>query len=825
MTPVAALTRAEAVERHELLDVRTVTVDLDLTRGPEVFASTTVIRFACTRPGAATFVDIKPVRLLRVVLNGEELDPAALDRGRYPLAGLAAENELTVEAELAYSHTGEGMHRFTDPADGEDYVYLQSFLDSAPTAFACFDQADLKAVHRVAVTAPAEWTVVANSLATTAGPGRWAFAPTPPISSYLVALVAGPLHSVHAEHDGIPLGLHCRRSLAAHLDADAAEMFEVTRQGFDHYHRIFRTRFPFDSYDQCFVPEFNAGAMENPGCVTFKDDFVFRSAVPDTERAVRAMVITHEMAHMWFGDLVTMKWWDDLWLNESFAEFMAYTATARATRFTDMWTDYAARKAWGYDADQRPSTHPVAPESVEDSAQALQNFDGISYAKGASALRQLVAWLGEERFLAGVNDYFERFAYGNATLADLLDCLTAASGRDVRGWAATWLRTTGVDTLRADGEQLVHTAADGRLRPHRLGVARYRRAADGTLVLGSREDLELTGEQDRIPLRTAPDDLLLLNDTDLDYVKIRLDPHSWRTVRESLGAVPDEPARAVLWDSARDQVRDGELAPEQYLELVAAHLPGETSLHLVQSVLRFAREQVADRFLAPEQRPAALELLGTVHRALLVRGAQDPDLRLVAVRGLLSVAATEADAAELQAWLAADAVPDGPALDPELRWQLLLRLAVLGATDEAQIAAQLARDPSDLSEEGAARCRAALPEPRAKEAAFAALFHGELSNYLAAATAQGLWQPEQADLLADLTLRYFDDLPAAAERGHAIATVLTRHGFPAFAAEERTVRAAEACLARTDLTPSARRGLVDQLDDLRRAVRARRPRG
>nr|WP_181442426.1 aminopeptidase N [Streptomyces tateyamensis] len=817
-----SLTRAEAVERHELLDVRSVSVDLDLTHGPEVFAATTVLRFDCARPGAATFLDVKPVRLLRVELNGRQLDPAALAGGRFPLTGLAAENELLVEAECAYSHTGEGMHRFTDPADGEDYVYLQSFLDSGPTAFACFDQPDLKAVHQLSVTAPPQWTVVGNSLATTAGPGRWSFAPTPPIPSYLVTLVAGPLHSVRAEHDGIPLGLHCRRSLAAQLDADAAELFEITGQGFDHYHRIFRTRYPFDSYDQCFVPEFNAGAMENPGCVTFKDDFVFRSAVPDTERAVRAMVVTHEMAHMWFGDLVTMKWWDDLWLNESFAEFMAYTATARATRFSDAWTDYSARKAWGYDADQRPSTHPVAPESVEDSAQALQNFDGISYAKGASALRQLVAWLGEEEFLAGVNDYFERYAFANATLDDLLGCLAAASGRDVHGWAERWLRTTGVDTVRTDGEQLLHSASGGVLRPHRLSVARYRQAPGGTLDLVARENLELTGEVDRIELRTAPDDLLVVNDTDLDYLKVRLDEHSWRTVRESLGAVPDESARAVLWNSARDQVRDGELAPEEYLELVAAHLPGETSLHLVQAVLRFARELVVDRFLAPERRPAALALLGTVYRSLLERGAGEGDLRLVAARGLLTVAATKEQAAELQEWLAAGTVPGGPELDPELRWQLLLRLAVLGATDEAQLAAQQALDPSDLSEEGATRCRAALPDRAAKEAAFTALFHGGLSNYLAAATAQGLWQPEQAELLADLTLRYFEELPAAAERGPAIAAVLTRHGFPAFAATGATVAAAEACLARTDLTPGARRGLVDQLDDLRRAVRARR---
>ncbi|MFI9271073.1 aminopeptidase N [Kitasatospora sp. NPDC052896] len=830
MSAYPALTRAEAVERRRLLTVHAATIDLDLTRGPEEFGSTTVIRFACTSPGASTFVDVKPSRLRRVVLNGRELDVTALDAGRFPLAELAAENELTVEADMAYSHTGEGMHRYTDPADGEDYVYTQSFMDDGPRVFASFDQPDLKTGYRLSVTAPPEWTVVGNTIATRGDAGRWSFAPTPPISSYLVSLVAGPLHSVVAEHDGIPLGLHCRRSLAAFLDADAEELLEITRQGFDHYHRVFRHRYPFDSYDQCFVPEFNAGAMENPGCVTLRDEYVFRSAVADTEREERAVVVTHEMAHMWFGDLVTMRWWDDLWLNESFAEFMAYTVTAASTRFTRAWTGFAgARKAWGYDADQRPSTHPVAPEAVEDTAQALQNFDGISYAKGASALRQLAAWLGEEHFLAGVNHYFDRHAFGNATLDDLLRSLAASSGRDVHGWAERWLRSTGVDSLRIDDDQVRHSSADGTLRPHLVTVGRYRHTPDGALALLSREPLELTPEP-AAPVRLAaadggaPGDLVLLNDTDLGYVKVRLDERSWQTVERSLGDVPDELARAVLWNSARDQVRDGELTPGRYLELVASHLPGEESVHLVQSVLAFAHGFVVDRCLPPARRPAGLALLAGVCRTLLRRtegGPDDSGLRLVAVRRAIATAASPEEAAELRDWLTAGSVPGGPELDPDLRWQLLLRLCVLGAADQPEIAAELARDPSNVSEEGAARCRAALPQAEAKEAAWDALFHGELSVYLATATIQGLWQPEQADLLSGLTARYFEDVVGAAERGPAMARALTLHGFPAFAATEPTLRAAEACLEREDLIPAARRGLADQLDDLRRAVRAR----
>ncbi|MBV2155316.1 aminopeptidase N [Kitasatospora sp. SUK 42] len=824
MSDTSVLTRAEAVERHRLLDVRTVHVDLDLTRGREVFGSTTVIRFGCTTPGAGTYVDVKPAGLRRVVLNGRELDVAALRAGRFPLTGLAADNELTVEADMAYSHTGEGMHRFTDPADGEDYVYTQSFLDDGPRVFASFDQPDLKARYTVSVTAPQQWTVVGNGLGRQVSPGRWEFAPTPAISSYLVSVVAGPLHSVRAEHDGIPLGLHCRRSLAAHLDADAPELLEITRQGFDHYHRVFRQRYPFDSYDQCFVPEFNAGAMENPGCVTLRDEYVFRSAVADIQREHRALTVVHEMAHMWFGDLVTMKWWDDLWLNESFAEYMAYSVTAASTRFTSAWTGFAAnRKAWGYDADQRPSTHPVAPGTVDDTAQALQNFDGISYAKGAAALRQLVAWLGEEAFLAGVNDYFDEHAFGNATLDDLLRALAAASGRDVHGWADRWLRTTGVDTLRLTDGRIEHTSADGGTRPHQLTVGHYRRTAEGALELADRMPLDLAADAD--VAHAAAAELTLLNDTDLSFVKIRLDPASWRTVRSSLGAVPEELARAVLWSAARDQVRDGELTPGEYLELVAAHLPGETSVHLVDAVLSFAREFVVDCAVPPAGRPAALAVLAQVCRTLLRRTEGEPDrtgLRLVAARGVIGTAAGESQAAELRDWLAAGTLPGGPVLDPDLRWQLLLRLCVLGVAGEPEIAAELAADPSDTSEEGAARCRAALPDPDAKEAAWQSLFHGELSNYLAAATASGLWQPEQAELLDGLTARYFTELgPAAGHRGPALARVLATKAFPAHAATERTVRAAEACLADPDLTAATRRGLADQLDTLRRAVRAR----
>ncbi|WP_394434957.1 aminopeptidase N [Streptomyces sp. SGAir0957] len=856
------LTRDEAQTRARQIDVQRYTVDLDLTRGSDTFDSRTVIRFTAHTPGD-TFVELKPAELRSVTLDGQALDPAALDGNRLPLTGLTeGPHELRVDTAMRYSHTGEGMHRFTDPTDGETYVYTQLFMEDVQRVFAAFDQPDLKAVFDLTVTAPDGWSVLANSVTEHLGEGKWRAATTPLLSTYLIAVAAGPWHSVRTEHRGLPFGLHCRRSLAPHLDADADEILDVTRACFDRYHEKFAEPYPFDSYDQAFVPEFNAGAMENPGLVTFRDEFVYRSAVTDTERQTRAMVISHEMAHMWFGDLVTLQWWDDIWLNESFAEYMGYQTLTEATRFTDTWVDFGvARKTWGYDADQRPSTHPVAPEAVPDTASALLNFDGISYAKGASALRQLVTWLGEKDFLAGINTHFTRHKFANATLADFIDSLATASGpdRDVHAWASAWLSTTGVDTLTvscADAASAHDTAPDAGAsgatppprqgpatsdtgtwtlaldragtRPHRVAVGLYDRdPADGRrFTLRERVALDVPGETRTFPgPRPA---LIVPNDQDLTYAKVRLDPASEEAALRGLSGVPDPLTRAVLWNTLRDMVRDGDLEPAAYLETAAAHLPEETDLALVQGVLAFARTEIADRYSTPAERPAALTLLTTLGEDLLRRtdDGTDPGLRLTAVRHLIG-SAQHADT--LRDWLDANTVPGGPDLDPELRWRILGRLSVLGAIDDAVIEAELAHDPSATGQEGAARCHAALPDPQAKEAAWTALFTTdpaqELSNYLFTATAQGFWQPEQADLLRRYVPRYFDDATAlAARRGPAIAEAAGRHAFPAHAVDEDTLRLGEQCLTESAPTPALRRKLVDQLDDLARALKVRAPR-
>ncbi|MER6800681.1 MULTISPECIES: aminopeptidase N [Streptomyces] len=830
MACMSVLTRDEAQNRAQLLDVHRYTIELDLTTGDETFDSRTLIRFSvlADQEVTDTFVEIRPAELRSVTLDGQPLDAGTLDGNRLPLKNLTAgDHELRVDARMRYSRTGEGMHRFTDPTDGETYVYTQLFMEDVQRVFAAFDQPDLKAVFDLTVTAPENWTVLANGTTEHLGDGRWQAAPTPLISTYLVAVAAGPWHSVRTEHRGLPFGIHCRRSLAPHLDADAEELLDITRACFDRYHEKFEEPYPFDSYDQAFVPEFNAGAMENPGLVTFRDEFVYRSAVTDAERQTRAMVVAHEMAHMWFGDLVTLKWWDDIWLNESFAEYMGYQILTEATRFTGTWTDFGvARKAWGYDADQRPSTHPVAPEDVADTASALLNFDGISYAKGASALRQLVAWLGEKDFLAGINTHFKRHRFANATLADFIDSLASATERDVHAWADAWLRTTGVDRLTASvdsrpGEWTLALDRDGS-RPHRVTVGVYDRdLSDGrSLVLRERYETDVPRDGTPEPRPGTRPALVVPNDLDLTYAKIRLDVTSLETVLRGLSGIPDALTRAVVWNALRDMVRDGELEPEAYLATAAAHLPEETDLALVQGVLAFAAGHIADRYLTPGRRPAGLATLTGLCRDLIRRteDGDHPGLRLIAVRHRID---TVAHPDTIAAWLADGTVPGGPELDPELRWRVLARLAALGAVDEADIATELERDPSATGREGAARCRAALPDESAKARAWKAMFGSDdLSNYLFTATARGFWQPEQADLVRPYVARYYKDAVAvAARRGPAIAEAAGRWAFPAHAVDAENLKLGEKCLRKADPIPALRRKLVDQLDDLARALR------
>jgi len=814
-----SLTQAEAAERAELLTVESYAVELDVTGGPERFRSTVMVRFRAAQVGAETFAEIRPAELRSVRLNGAALDVATLDGNRLPLPALAEANELVVEADMAYSNTGEGLHRFVDPADGETYLYAMSFLDAAQRIFACFDQPDLKAPLTLTVAAPEGWLVAANG----ASEGEGRFVTTPPLATYFISLIAGPYHAVYDEHDGIPLGLFSRRSLAAHLDKDAEEIFAVTKACFDRYHELFGVRYPFGKYDQAFVPEFNAGAMENPGLVTFRDDYLFRSAVTDGDREWRAVVIAHEMAHQWFGDLVTMRWWDDLWLNESFAEYLGVRVTAESTRFDRAWTTFGLRrKASGYVADQRPSTHPVAPAEVADAAHALLNFDGISYAKGASVLRQLVASLGDEAFFAGLRAHFAAHRFGNATLADLLAALAEASGRDLGGWADVWLRRAGVDTLRTevttvDGRyQSVHIVQTGAPRPHRVGFGVY---DGGTLrqlvpvdVVGERTEVaELAGE----PMA----DLLLINAGDLTFAKVRLDAASAAGVMGILPALDDSLDRAVLWSTVIDSVRDGDSAPADLVALLVTALPLETEPVVVEGVLGMTGDLV-DRYLEPVPREIALQPMAMACDRLLASAPPGGSLQLAAARGLIGAST---DARRLAGWLKGKGVPEGLRVDTDLRWALCYRMVVLGAAGPDKIEAELATDRSATGEQWAARCRAALPDAAAKERAWRVITADTtLSNRLVEAHAEGFWQPEQADLTQSYVERYFAEMPAAARmRTPWVADQVAKSAFPRYAVAASTRKAAAVLLARDDLEPGLRRVVIDADDDLRRALAAR----
>ncbi|EFC84372.1 aminopeptidase N [Parafrankia sp. EUN1f] len=866
------LSQAEAVARAELVQVRSYDVDLDLTGAPDGprFTSTTTVSFTCRVPGASTFVDVKAVSLDLVRLNGRELGASPAPDGRLVLTDLDVENTLVVRATMACTNTGEGLHRFTDSEDGEVYLYAQSFLDDAARIFACFDQPDLKAPLRLAVSAPGGWEVRANGAGRQVAPGRWEFEPTAPLATYVVSLVAGPYRVWSRTHDEVPLALLCRRSLAPYLEAQAAEIFQITTECLDHYHELFGIRYPFGKYDQAFVPEFNMGAMENPGLVVFRDELVFRSAVTEAERERRAVVIAHEMAHMWFGDLVTMRWWDDLWLNESFAEYMGTRVTAAATGFTEAWTSFAVgRKSWGYAADQRPSTHPVAPPAVADTAAALLNFDGISYAKGASALRQLVEWVGDEAFLAGLRAYFTAHAYGSATLADLLAALEQASGRDLAGWAQAWLRRPRLDTLRPRvsldeqgayaAVEIVRTepAGEPAARPHRVGIGVFDAPAQGgpvTLVRRATVDLEPTAPGGRTPvpqlLGTRPGRLLLVNEGDLTYAKIRFGPEDLARLGAVLADLADPLARSVVWSAAADLTRDAEWPAADYLTLAARALPTERSVAVLEDALGFAVGTVVHCYLPEGDRSAARRMVVDACRSVIDRAAgpapagasagsagsagagggagpggaagAGAGLVLAAARGLVSCA-ERPEVARLRGWLVGRDVPAGLVVDPDLRWRLLDRLVALDEAGEAQIAAELDNDPSSRGIEQAARIRAAVGDPAAKARAWRTVTADEaMSVRLVAATAQGFWQPDQGDLTDPYVERYFAELPRVAARRspHAVRQVAAA-AFPRYAVRPATLAAAESLLAGPDAGPVLSRVVMDAADDLRRAVAAR----
>jgi aminopeptidase N len=810
---MTGLTRDAACERAALISVDRYDLDLDLTLGERVFGSTTTIRFAAERPGADSFVDVAPDVLRSATLNGVPLDlrryfdPAAR---RLTLPALAAANELVIDARMAYSHDGEGLHRHVDPADGRAYLYAMSFLDAAPRWYACFDQPDLKAPVRVDVRCPADWTVFGNGPASELEPGGWAIAPTGPLASYFTTLVAGPYHVLRDEHDGIALSLSVRRSLAGHLDRDAAALFAHTKHCFDELHRLFGVRYPWGGYHQAFVPEFNAGAMENPGCVTFRDTLVFRSHVTDSERIDRDVTIAHEMAHMWFGDLVTMRWWDDLWLNESFAEYLGSRVTGEHT-----WVGFGIRrKSWGYAADRRPSTHPVAGNGVADTASALAEFDGISYAKGASALRQLAAQLGDDVFVDGLRGYIRAHAGGNAEFADLVAAWTAAGAADLDDWTHAWLSTTGLDELSVRDGVLTRRSADDAARIHAVAVASY--GPDGAELASTRTTISA----DETPLALDDGPVVLPDALDETWAKVVLPAAAWRAMPEVLPGVLDPRARVAIWNALQLAVADAQLDPWLAVDVVTAALPAETDDAVIGAVGRWAASPLAGACLDDAQRARALPRIADAMLAAAVAAPAGSSRQLAAAR---IVIATSAELPRLRAWLAGAELPAGLTLDAELRWAIVHRLAALGALDDHAIDHEQARDRSSQGAVHATRCRAARPDAAAKRAAWDALVgDAQRPNYELYALAEGFWQPGQGAFTDAYVARFFAEIPATARlRSGWVVEKVAALAYPWTAVEQPTLDSTERLLADAALDTRIRRSVTDAGDDLRRALTSR----
>jgi aminopeptidase N len=846
--PIAEIIRSETSERARLLDLDSYDIALDLTRGGEVFGSTSVIRFRCREPGASTYADLIARTVHEVVLNGVYLDPAtAYADGRLALPGLAEHNELRVVADCGYTNTGTGMHRAVDSVDGKVYTYTDLEPAYARSVYANFEQPDLKAAFTFHVTAPAQWTVLSNQPAPEpepepAGAGGatavWHFPATPRISTYLTAVAAGDYYLVRDSHTTpsgqvIPLGLACRASLAEYLEPD--DMFAITRLGFDFYAGLFGTDYPFEKYDQVMVPEFAAGAMENVGCVVFSEQFLFRSKVTDGAYELRAMVILHEMAHMWFGDLVTMRWWDDLWLNESFAEYCAFTATAEATRFTEAWTTFCnRRKSFGYLQDKRPSTHPVAAD-VATLTEAIANFDGISYAKGASVLKQLAAYVGRPSFFAGIKSYLADHAWENATLADLLRAITASSGQDLAEWSRVWLQTAGPNTLRSQFEVdasgaftsfAVLQEAPERyptLRPHHIAIGLYD-LADGPLTRTRRVEVDVAGPRTEVPelVGAAQPDLVLLNDGDLGYAIIRFDPRSLATLTESIGRFTDSLARAVCWSAAIDMVQEAELSVPAFVRMLARGMGDEPSVSVLQTLHLLTAQlfvQMADPAWVPEGKrelaAAAVRLLGSAEPG--------SDHQLAWVQLLSWTAVTPDQLDTLARILDGSAVVPGLAVDTELRWVLLRRLAATGRVGDAEIDAELERDSTVAGQRHAAGCRAALPDAAHKSAAWTSLAESEdLGMQGVEEVARSFAQPEQAQLLAPFAGRYLAALPAIwSSRAEHLRILLGQLLFPYSATSPELVEQINAFLAAEDRDPGLARVLIEGRDMVERALRSR----
>ncbi|MGY0024060.1 aminopeptidase N [Streptomyces sp. cg35] len=851
--PGTNLTRVEAQARAKLLTVDSYEIDLDLSGAQEggTYRSVTTVRFDSAEGGAETFIDLVAPAVHEAVLNGRSLDVAAVFRdSRIALKHLEqGPNELRVVADCAYTNTGEGLHRFVDPVDQQAYLYTQFEVPDARRVFASFEQPDLKATFQFTVKAPSGWTVISNAPTPEPKDDVWVFEPTQRMSTYITALIVGPYHSVHSSYENaetgqsVPLGIYCRPSLAEHLDSDA--IFEVTRQGFDWFQEKFDYAYPFAKYDQLFVPEFNAGAMENAGAVTIRDQYVFRSKVTDAAYEVRAATILHELAHMWFGDLVTMEWWNDLWLNESFATYAeaACQAYAPESKWPHSWTTFAnSMKTWAYRQDQLPSTHPIMAE-INDLDDVLVNFDGITYAKGASVLKQLVAYVGMDEFFQGVQAYFKRHAFGNTRLSDLLGALEETSGRDLKAWSKAWLETAGINVLRPEIETDEHgvitsfairqeapalpegAKGTSTLRPHRIAIGLYDLDDDsGKLLRGERLELDVTAsESTPVPELVGKHRpaVILLNDDDLSYAKVRLDEDSLRVVTEHLGDFESSLPRALCWASAWDMTRDAELSTSAYLDLVLSGIAKESDIGVVQSLHRQVKLAI-DLYAAPSHRDALLARWTEAALTHLRTAEAGGDHQLAWARAFAATARTPEQLDLLDGLLEGSQTIEGLAVDTELRWAFVQRLAAVGRFDEAEITTEYERDRTAAGERHAATARAARPTPEAKAEAWASVVESDqLPNAVQEAVIGGFVQTDQRELLAPYADKYFEALKDVWDsRSHEMAQQIAVGLYPSVQVSEDTLAKTADWLDSAEPSAALRRLVSESRAGVERALKA-----
>ena len=775
--PGLNISRAEARERSNHLAVTSYVVTIDVCQGPENFIAKSIVKFSCNKPGYDTFIDAVGKRIISAKLNGVDVDVASYDGESVFLKGLAAENELVIEILGDYSKTGEGLQYSVDPADNEVYLYSQGETAYIRKMYPCFDQPDLKATFQLTVTAPAHWEVISNSPVKAKNSiadekNVWEFLPTPRIPTYITALIAGPYYHVHDEYVGektVPLGIYCRKSLAESLDPE--DIFLVTKQGFAYFEKVFGLAYPFEKYDQIAVVDFNWGAMENSGAVTFLENLlVFRSKVTERMYDARANTILHEMAHMWFGNMVTMQWWDDLWLNESFAEWSSHLASAEGTRFVTAWTGFnSERKNWAYRQDQLSSTHPIVSDMI-DIETVNANFDGITYAKGASVLQQLVAHVGRDNFIAGLQKYFAKHAFANTTLDDLLVELTATSGRDLKPWVSTWLQTAGVNTLRpkleiADDkyskieimqEAPLVPAGSKELRPHRLAVGLYDVKGDD-VVLRKSVELDVAGASTTVTELAGEKvaDLLLINDRDLSYAKVRLDERSIATLKSHLGNISDGLTRAMCWAISWDMLRDAEISATDFIEIALAGLPGESDITVV-TVIGNQLTTAVELYANPANRDALRIKVADGIANLLASAKAESDHQLQYARIFTGLAVTDGHGKQLRALL--DGKLAGLKVDADLRWTFVLALCERGLFTRAELDAELERDNTINGQLGHATCVAAFPTADAKAAAWNSITKEDLTSSIRASIHRGFMRSGQRDLLAAYVDPYFDSL-------------------------------------------------------------------